>query len=108
MNTVSSLTYFVYLGNIAFLLNYFFKSSFFGRLLPVGKQSNRGNSNSLHKREKAGAYLFFNIQGTSLPMPLKEVDGHDHFYTILISLTRLGKSQNKDIGKYSILKAKIY
>lgn len=89
MNTVSSLTYFVYLGNIAFLLKYFLKSSFFGRLLPVVKQSNRGNSNSLHKRENAGAYLFFNIQGTSLPMPLKEVDGHDHLYHFdLIDKTR--------------------
>lgn len=82
MTTVSSLTYFVYLGNIAFLSKYFLKSSFFGRLLPVGKQSNRGNSNSLHKRENAGAYLFIYlyIQGTSLPMPIKEVDRHDHLY----------------------------
>lgn len=46
----SYMTYFVYLGTIIFK-----KSSYYGRLLPVGKQFKWGNSHSLYKRENAGA-----------------------------------------------------
>lgn len=62
----------------------------------------------MHKRENAGAYLFFLYPGHIVANALKSSGWLWPFYTILISLTRLRKSQNKDIGKYFFLKAKIY